>query len=174
MYSGEYLKAFDRIIGHEGGFQADPRDRGNWTGGKVGAGVLKGTKYGIAAMTYPDLDIESLTLEWAQAIYHRDWWLPLRMADMPKGAPYQLFDAAINHGTGRAIQFMQRAARVADDGKLGPITRAAVIDMDHNDFLLRFLAERLEYFTRVTTWESYGRGWARRVAENLRLAAEDN
>ena len=29
---------FDRGLGHEGGFQADPRYRGKWTGGEVGKG----------------------------------------------------------------------------------------------------------------------------------------
>ena len=62
---------FDRVLGHEGGFQADPRDRGNWTGGEVGKGELKGTKYGLAAMTYPELDIPALTLAEAEAIYSR-------------------------------------------------------------------------------------------------------
>jgi len=38
--------AFDRVIGHEGGYTDDPRDRGNWTGGATGRGELKGTKYG--------------------------------------------------------------------------------------------------------------------------------
>ena len=57
---------FDRTIGSEGGFQADRRDRGNWTSGEVGKGELKGTKYGLSAMTYPDLDIKAITLQQAR------------------------------------------------------------------------------------------------------------
>lgn len=44
-----FEEAFDRLIGHEGGYSDDPTDNGNWTGGKRGAGLLKGTKYGIGA-----------------------------------------------------------------------------------------------------------------------------
>ena len=55
-------EAFRRLIGHEGGYSTDRRDPGNWTGGKVGVGVLKGTKYGIAANTYPNLDIKNLVV----------------------------------------------------------------------------------------------------------------
>ena len=69
---GVFDVIFDRVLGHEGGFQADPRDRGNWTGGEVGKGELKGTKYGVAAMTYPELDIESLTKADAKIIFRRD------------------------------------------------------------------------------------------------------
>lgn len=52
-------KAFDRLIGHEAGYSNDRRDPGNWTGGIVGKGQLKGTKFGIAANTYPNLDIKT-------------------------------------------------------------------------------------------------------------------
>ena len=68
-----FNKVFDRVIGHEGGFQADPKDRGNWTSGVVGQGELKGTKFGLAAMTYPHLDIKNLTVDQAKAIYFEDW-----------------------------------------------------------------------------------------------------
>ena len=165
---------FDRVLGHEGGFQADPRDRGNWTGGEVGKGELKGTKYGLAAMTYPELDIQALTLAQAKAIYRRDWWEGLKMTQCSKAMQYQMFDAAFNHGIGRANQFIQWAAGVAQDGKVGHVTRAAVAAMDVNDLLFRFLAKRLRYFTEVKTREAYSRGWSRRVAQCLEYAAEDN
>lgn len=165
---------FDRVVGHEGGFQADPRDRGNWTGGEVNKGKLVGTKFGLAAMTYPDVDIKNLTVSQAKDIYFRDWWTRLGMGGWSKALAYQMFDAAVNHGSGRANQFLQRAVGVKDDGVIGPVTAKAVAAMDNNDILLRFLAERLEYFTNVKTWESYSKGWARRVAQNLRYAAEDN
>ena len=43
--------AFDRVIGHEGGFTDDPLDRGNWTSGTCNVGKCNGTKYGLSAMT---------------------------------------------------------------------------------------------------------------------------
>ena len=71
---------FERLMPHEGGFQCDPKDRGNWTGGRVGVGGLKGTNRGIAAMTYPHLDIKNLSYEQVKAIYFEDWWQALGMA----------------------------------------------------------------------------------------------
>jgi hypothetical protein len=35
----------------------DERDPGNWTGGAIGKGELRGTKWGISAQTYPQIDI---------------------------------------------------------------------------------------------------------------------
>ena len=165
---------FSRTIGHEGKFQANPKDRGNWTGGKEGVGELKGTKWGLAAMTYPHLDIASITLEQAKEIYFNDWWLKLKMERWPNVMKYQMFDAAFNHGTGRANQFLQFAARVKDDGVIGPKTITAVNMTDPNDLVLRFLAKRLRYFTEVKTWAEFSRGWSLRVAQCLEYAAEDN
>ena len=165
---------FNRTIGHEGKFQANPKDRGNWTSGKEGVGELKGTKWGLAAMTYPHLDIANITLEQAKEIYYNDWWLKLKMERWPNVMKYQMFDAAFNHGTGRANQFLQYAARVKDDGVIGPKTITAVNMTDPNDLVLRFLAKRLRYFTEVKTWAEFSKGWSLRVAQCLEYAAEDN
>lgn len=169
-----FNKVFDRVIGHEGGFQADPKDRGNWTSGIIGQGELKGTKFGLAAMTYPHLDIKNLTVDQAKAIYFEDWWVTLKMESYPAAMSYQIFDAAVNHGSGRAIQFLQRAVGTKDDGVLGPKTMKATSAMDINDVLMLFIAERLQYFTEVKTWKTYCTGWTRRMVQNLRYAALDS
>ncbi len=166
-------KAFDRVIGHEGGFQNDPADRGNWTTGRVGEGENKGTKFGLAAMTYPDLDIENLTVQQAKDIYYRDWWASLGMDRFRPAMQYQMFDAAVNHGMRNATKMLQRAVGAVADGVIGPKTLRAAANTDVNDLLMLFLAERLEFFTNIKTFDLYGRGWSRRVAGNLRLAAED-
>jgi len=50
-----------------------PEDDSNCAGSKQGRGELKGTKYGIAAKSYPHLDIKNLTLDQAKAIYMQDF-----------------------------------------------------------------------------------------------------
>ncbi len=166
--------AFERVFENEGGFQKDAGDRGNWTGGQIGVGELKGTKFGISAMTYPDLDIENMTLEDAKAIYSEEWWRPLRMDLLPTVIQYQMFDAAINHGMRTATRILQRAAGAKADGIMGPKTRLAISNTDYNDLLLVFLAERLEFMTAIATWNRFGKGWARRIAHNLKLGTQDN
>lgn len=166
--------AFDRVVGHEGGYTADPKDRGNWTSGIIGQGALNGTKFGISAMSYPTLDIKNLTVDQAKAIYKRDFWDRAK-ADQYDGAiAFQLFDMAINHGNGNAIRMLQRAAGVADDGQVGSLTIAAVTGMDLNDVIMRLNAERLEFIAKISTFATYGKGWINRVAGNLRYGAVDN
>lgn len=168
-----YDEAFKRVIGHEGRFQANPKDRGNWTTGVIGMGQLKGTKFGISAMSYPNEDIRNLTLARAKQLYHRDFWLRVGGDELHPAIAYQLFDATINHGPGNSIRMLQRAVGVADDGHLGPITAEGIQSTGVDDTLKLFNAERIEFFTKISTFNEFGRGWMRRVAHNLRFAAED-
>ena len=46
--------------------------------------------------------------------------------------------------------------------------------MDANDIVFIFNAERLEFYTNLRIWQTFGKGWARRIAGNLRWAAKDN
>lgn len=164
----------DRLLSHEGGYSEDPKDPGNWTGGVVGSGTLKGTKFGIAANSYPTLDIKNLTRALAIAIYKRDFWLHARCDKLPDVVAFQLLDGAVNSGIPQATRWLQRSVGVADDGMIGPITLDAIFSTDSNDIVFRFLAERLDFMTRLKNWSNHGRGWVRRIATNLRFAAQDN
>ena len=147
--------AFDRLIGHEGGYVNDSRDPGGET------------KYGISKRAYPDVDIKALTLEQARTIYRRDWWDRLQIDSLPEAIRFPMFDAAVNSGPGNAARWLQRAAGVADDGRIGPVTIAAVKAANPEALAARMHGHRLRFMTQLTTWPTFGRGWAVRVAENL-------
>ena len=167
-------KSMSRLLPIEGGYSNDPKDPGNWTGGKPGVGKLLGTKYGIAANTYPNEDIKNLTWDRAKALYRRDFWDAVHADVLPGAVAYNALDGAINSGASRSIQWLQKAAGVADDGRWGPVTQAAIVKCDPNDLLLRYNAYRLDFMTRLSTWATYGKGWARRIAHNLIVGSEDN
>lgn len=170
----QFTKIIDRVLAHEGGWTDNPKDPGNWTGGKPGVGKLKGTNFGIAANTYPNVDIRNLTREGAIAIYRRDFWDRVHGDQLPAGAAFQVFDAAVNHGVGRAIPWLQEAVGATPDGQIGPATLAAINRTSAAELVLKFNAIRLEFYASLSTFSSFGKGWTRRVAGNLRAAAEDN
>ena len=174
MMSLTFDQAFERLIGHEGKFTNDRQDRGNWTTGVIGKGELKGTKYGISAMTYPDLDIKNLTLVQAKQIYKRDWWDKINADQINPALVFQVWDFAINAGMGTAKRKLQLAVGVLDDGIIGNLTIQAINKAELNDILLKFNAERLKYYTSLSTWPRYGKGWTLRVAGQLNYAAVDN
>lgn len=169
-----FATAFDRVIGHEGALSLNYNDRGNWTSGQVGVGELKGTKYGISAMSYPNEDIANLTIERSQFLYQRDFWSRIHADELPDGVAYQAFDFAVNSGIETAVRYLQRALGVADDGHWGPVTRAAAQKMSESDQIMRLVGERLDFNTRLSTWPTFGKGWARRAAKNLRYGAIDS
>ena len=103
---------FDFVVGSEGGFTDNPADPGNWTGGKIGAGECRGTRFGISAGAYPELDIANLTLDAAKALYQRDYWDRIGGDRLPASIALLVFDAAINNGTGRAVRWLQQAVSV--------------------------------------------------------------
>lgn len=170
----DFETAFTRLIGSEGGYSDDKNDPGNWTGGRVGVGELKGTKFGIAANTYPDIDIKNLTLDQAKALYYRDWWLKVGADEIDPAIVFQLWDFAVNAGMSTAKRALQRAANVPDDGQIGPRTLAAIKACSATDLLMRFNAQRLRYYTALSTFPTYGKGWVNRVANNLDYAAQDS
>lgn len=159
--------SFERLIGHEGGFQNDPEDRGNWTSGVIGQGKCLGTKYGVSAMTYPGEDIAGMTLERAKAIYRRDFWGPAGCDVVPDAVKFDVFDTAVNSGVVTAIKLLQRAASAQDDGALGPHTLMAAQAMDPERLLARFNGHRLDFLNDRPAWPTYGKGWTQRIAENL-------
>lgn len=168
-----YNLAFSRLVNHEGGFQNDRNDRGNWTSGRIGVGQLNGTKFGISAMSYPTEDIANMSLDRAKFLYKRDFWDIFNGQELHPALAFQLFDAAVNHGPGNAIRILQRALDVADDGDFGPMTEKAADEAGIDDLLKVFNARRIQFFTRLSTFSRYGAGWMNRVAENLIYAAED-
>lgn len=178
-YPSFFEDCFTRLIGHEGNFTKNPKDPGNWTGGRVGAGQLRGTKYGISAASYPTLDIEKLELEDAKHIYYVDWWLQFGAEHLEPSMIYQMWQFAINAGKGNARRCLQRAARVADDGFIGEKTLDALKAMTLDDMLLRFTAACVRHYTSLNAFgpvsnDYFGRGWMNRIADNLDYAAQDN
>lgn len=153
-------QAFDRLIGHEGGYVNNPADPGGET------------KFGISKRAYPDVEIASLTVEKAKDIYRRDFWEPLGNVD--PAIKFQVFDFAVNAGMQTAIRKLQSAIGVAEDGHWGPISAAKLASMNVNDVLLLFAAHRLLYYTSLSSFSTFGKGWTRRVAKDLIYAAEDN
>ena len=161
-------RAFVIVTGHEGGFGADQNDPGNWTGGEVGKGELRGTKFGISAAAYPTVDIANLTLDVAAAIYRRDYWDRIGGDSMPPALALLVFDAAVNNGIERAIVWLQSAVGAEVDGRLGPATLARVAeakrDMDTVSLCAEFNARRLLFMSGLPTWKAFGLGWARRLS----------
>ncbi len=156
---------FDRCMGHEGGYVNHPKDPGGETNWGVTIGTARANGY-IGAM-------RSMTRLQAKEIYRKAFWQRAKCDQYHSALGFQMFDAAVNHGIGNAVRILQRAVDVADDGVIGKITLEAINKKTIDDVLVLFNAERLKFYTKLKTFDTFGRGWTRRVADNLRYAAGD-
>ena len=154
--------AFDRLIGHEGGYVNDPKDPGGET------------QWGISKRSYPHLDIKTLTREQAKAIYYVDFWSAMRLDKFYDGVMWQLFDFAVNSGISTTIREFQREIGAAPDGWWGPRSQAAVDCLSESDQIMSVLAARLDFMRKLKNWPDHGRGWAGRIAANLRYGVHDS
>ncbi|AVQ81642.1 glycoside hydrolase family 108 protein [Variovorax sp. PMC12] len=147
-------QAFDRLLGHEGGYVNDPRDPGGET------------NWGISKRSYPNVDVKALTQDAAKAIYRRDYWAPVRADELPDSVRFDVFDAAVNSGVTQSAKWLQRAVGAYPDGVIGAQTVAAARAAGPL-IAAAFNGYRLQFYTDSGNWPTYGKGWARRVASNL-------
>ena len=157
---------------NEGGYENNPNDSGNWTGGKVGEGELKGTKYGISAAEFPTLDIVNMTEAEAQVIYKSKYWLVLYEAIKDQFVTNKLFDLGVLFGQGTAIKILQTVLQpqfsdVKVDEIFGPATLAAVNGADPHSLLLAyktaFVSRAIQTGAQNPNDRPFVSGWIRRI-----------
>ncbi|WOD19854.1 glycoside hydrolase family 108 protein [Paraburkholderia kirstenboschensis] len=153
--------AFNALIGNEGGYSNNAADPGGETMWGVTARVARASGYAGA--------MRELPRDTAKAIAKKLYWDPLRLDELDQRVAFQIFDA--NYNGGHPVIWMQGAAGAKVDGLIGPATIAAVQATDPLRFILRWNALRLTYFTSLNTWQTFGKGWARRIANNLSKGA---
>lgn len=146
----DFDKAFDLIIGVEGGYSNDPKD----TGGE--------TNWGISKRAYPTVDIKNLTKEQAKAIYAVDYWAKIKGDELPYPLNVFVFDAAVNQGTDAAIKVLQKTLSVAQDGILGSQTIKAAKGLNKEATAL-YMADRALRYIGTRSFDVYGRGWFKRL-----------
>jgi lysozyme family protein len=156
----DFDTAFDRLMGHEGWYVNNPSDPGGET------------IWGISKRSYPHLVIRNISREQAKAIYARDFWVAL--GDMPESIKFQAFDFAVNSGIQTAVRKLQASVGAAEDGHWGPVSAAKLAAMPASDVLMRYAAQRLRFMASLSTWPTFGKGWALRVAGQLEFAALDD
>jgi len=159
--SATFAIAVDRVLASEGGYVNDPHDPGGET------------KYGISKRAYPTVNIATLTEDDARAIYHRDYWQPVRGDELPAPVALVLFDAAVNQGVKTAIRFLQSALKVAEDGVLGPQTLLqARAERDSVYLASRVLRRRIEAYSTLDGWPRYRASWVQRCFDIFRVACQ--
>ena len=155
----DFNGAFTKLLGHEGGYSNHPRDPGGETMWGITAAVARAHGYKGQMRALPQAV--------ARAIYRKDYWDAVQADKLPAAVRYPLFDAAVNSGVKQATKWLQAALGVSQDGVIGPKTIAAAQAIDGAALASAMLGARLQFMTGLSTWPTFGKGWARRIAALL-------
>lgn len=150
-------RALAILLRHEGGYVDHPSDPGGATNHGITERVAR--QHGYAG------HMRDLPLSVATDIYRKSYWAPIKADQLPTALRFHVFDAAVNSGVSQAVKWLQQCAGVTADGVIGPVTLAAAAKVSP----AKYSAVRLRFMTGLDGWLSFGKGWARRIADNLEL-----
>jgi lysozyme family protein len=152
---------FDLMLTHEGGYVHHEKD----PGGRTNFGVTQRVWEEWMGRPVTEKEMRALTPLMVKPLYKRKYWDAVRADDLVAGVDYCVFDVAVNSGPGRAIKFLQSCVGVTPDGGFGPITLAAVKEQDPARLIELYCAKRLDFLQSLKTFETFGKGWSKRVQE---------
>jgi len=181
-------EAFNKTMGHEGGYSNDPDDLGGetcrgisrkfhptWQGWRVVDGLRRGSLR-LTDAIQKELDLST------RQFYQKNYWNKFG-GDQILFQPLaeELFDTSVNLGVGRAVKFLQIALNclnrnqtlyddLKEDGLFGAKTLGALSLVDADDLKLIFkmlnVLQGIHYITIMQsdpTQEKFCRGWFKRV-----------
>ncbi|WP_136621456.1 MULTISPECIES: glycoside hydrolase family 108 protein [Mesorhizobium] len=154
-----FARALALVLKSEGGWSDNPADPGGAT--MKGVTLANFRRYVKADATMADL--RSISDAQVAAVYRRFYWDAVLGAELPDGVDHAVFDFAVNSGPGRAAKYLQAAVGVAQDGRIGPATLAAVKARPAGVIIDALCDARLAFLQRLPTWKTFGRGWSDRV-----------
>ncbi len=161
-----YDKCLKAILHHEGGYVNHPKD----PGGETNLGVTKRVyeEFGGAK------DMKDLTVEDVAPIYKKGYWDKMKGDYLPSGLDLCVFDFGVNAGPGRSAKYLQTMIGTVADGGIGPNTLKAVAnyveEVGLEQAVENFQEARQGYYEKLSTFDTFGKGWTRRVTETTELA----
>lgn len=168
-----FEESLEMVLHHEGGFVNHPKD----PGGMTNLGVTKRVWEDFVGEEVDEDTMRGLTPEDVAPLYKKNYWDRVKGDDLPSGLDFAVFDWAVNSGTGRAAKKLQEMINTHPDGGIGPNTLRTLDEyIDQEDgienVIRQYCAVRQEFYESLTNFETFGRGWTRRVEETLEKSLE--
>ena len=179
-----FTKAFGLTMKAEGGYAHDPQDRGGETYKGVsrnnhrdwsGWAIIDSVKAAKPKSLNAALAGNKVLQQKIRDFYRVNYWDANRTGEIAdQQVANQLFDTAVNSGTGTAAKFLQLAAGVTADRVVGPVTLKAVNAADPRVLYGKLLEQRSAFFDRIVANDPSQRkflaGWKSRLTPYRDLA----
>jgi len=154
-----FKRCLTELLKHEGGYVDHPRD----PGGATNLGVTLATLREWRGKTVTKADVKALTVEEAGAIYRAKYWVVAGCDRLPAGVDLIVFDMAVNSGPARAVRTLQQVVNVTPDGVVGPVTLTAARAKPAAELIDAYSRKREAFYRSLSTFDTFGRGWMRRL-----------
>jgi lysozyme family protein len=158
MTASNFQASLKFVLQSEGGNDDDPADHG----GRTSRGITQREydawrkEKGLSSLDVwkaPQADVE--------AIYHDEYWNPW-CDSLPSGVDYIFFNNNVLDGPGRSAKLLQQALGVTADGRIGPVTRAAIAAADAKSTITKLSAASANFY-RGLHQPKFLKGWLNRV-----------
>jgi lysozyme family protein len=158
-----FSEALRKVLKEEGGYVDDPLD----SGGATNRGVTQNT-YNLYRKRkgLEQRPVRQATMIETEEIYH-GIWKSCKADKLPTGVNVMHFDFAVNAGNVRAAKTLQAVLDVEQDGKIGPVTLAAVALLPPKEFITDYAEARRVFYNSLASRrpkdKKFLRGWLLRT-----------
>ena len=154
------------ILHHEGGYVNHPKD----PCGETNKGITKRVyENWCIEQDLFQKEMKDLKISDVAPIYKNNYWDRVKADALPHGVDLCVFDFSVNAGTGRGAKYLQTIVGAVSDGAIGPNTLRQVDEWvamrGEEDLVVAYSDARRRYYKKLRTFDTFGRGWLRRVDE---------
>jgi len=169
-----FNRCLNLVLHHEGGYVNHPKD----PGGMTNMGVTKRVYEEWVGYSVSENTMQNLEEKDVAPIYKKNYWDRLKCDELPLGLDLCLFDFGVNAGTGRAAKYLQKLVGTTPDGGIGPMTLKAVDEFISlngiPETIEKYQTNRQKYYEKLSTFDTFGKGWTRRNDETYEAAVAMN
>lgn len=140
---GNFANCLAVTMGYEGGWSDHPSDPGGATMKGITLTTYRRYKPGATKT-----QLRNIPMKDVEAIYRAGYWDTVNGDRLAAGVDLATFDAGVNSGPARARSWLM----------------ASIGGPDH-ETVQKLCAKRLGFMRSLAIWNTFGRGWSRRVAE---------
>ena len=185
----DFITAYEKTMGHEGGYVNDPDDAGgetykgisrvynpSWSGWAI-IDIAKGEP------NFPDSLESNMELQESVGLFYKDKYWDVNRLDedtFAQSVGEEMFDTGVNMGVSRAGKFLQKSLNYLNrngdlydelvvDGKIGPASLDALAKCANDETVLMSMLNTLQgqhymnYMDDSPSQKKYARGWFKRV-----------
>ena len=165
----EFTQAFEKMILNEGGYKLTdtPGDRG----GQTYAGIARNAWPKWAGWKAID-DGETPESALVRAFYQSNFWFAIHGDKISDQAIAEtVFDFAVNAGVKTAAMLAQTVVGATPDGKIGPVTLAAVNAQTSEKFVMAYALAKIARYAAIVrrdrSQQKFLLGWVNRALEGI-------